>query len=84
MESTMTAIELTGTVNEQHQLQLDAPLPFAGPKKVRVIVLYSPLDEFSEDEWLYAAARNPAFSFLKDPTEDIYSLTDGKPFDDQA
>jgi hypothetical protein len=33
---------------------------------VRVIVLY-PLDsEWDEAEWLQAAARNPAFSFLKD------------------
>jgi hypothetical protein len=79
MEATMTAIELTGTVDERRQLQLDDLLPIPGPKRVRVIVLYSPVDEWSEMEWLQAAARNPAFDFFKDPEEDIYSLADGKP-----
>ena len=79
MEATMTAIELTGTVNERHQLQLDDPLPISGPKRVRVIVLYSSADEWDESEWLQAAARNSAFAFLKDAEEDIYSSSDGKP-----
>lgn len=38
----MTAIEMTGTVDENHQLQLDGILPIAGPKRVRVIVLSPP------------------------------------------
>jgi len=33
---------------------------------VRVIVLYSPVDEWDEKEWLHAAALSPAFDFLKD------------------
>jgi hypothetical protein len=37
-------------------------------------------DEWDETEWLQAAARNPAFAFLSDPEEDIYSLADGEPF----
>jgi hypothetical protein len=36
--------------------------------------------EFSELEWLHAAATNPTFDFLKDPEEDIYTLADGRPF----
>jgi len=84
METTMTAIEMTGTINEQHQLELDDVLPIPGPKKVRVIVLYSPLDELREEDWLYAAARNPTLAFLRDPQEDIYSLADGRPLNDQA
>jgi hypothetical protein len=73
----MTAVEMTGTVNEQHQLQLDDVLPIQGPRKVRVIVLYSPLDELSEEGWLKAAARNPAFESLRESNEDIYSPADG-------
>ncbi|HZY43055.1 MAG TPA: hypothetical protein VFF59_13775 [Anaerolineae bacterium] len=43
------------------------------------------IDEPGESEWLYAAARNPAFAFLHEPQEDIYTLDDGQPFnDDQA
>ncbi len=38
--------------------------------------------EPSEAEWLYAAATNPAFDFLKEPTENIYTSADGRPFDD--
>ena len=36
--------------------------------------------DISETEWLQAAAANPAFDFLKDPEEDIYTLSDGRPF----
>lgn len=79
----MTAIEMTGTVDENHQLTLDGVLPFAGPKRVRVIVL-SPLteitDELSEIEWLKASLSNPVFEYLRDPEEDIYTINDGKPF----
>jgi hypothetical protein len=84
MEATLTAIETSGTVNESHQLQLDEILPIPGPKRVRVIVLYSPVDEWDEKEWLHAAALSPAFDFLKDPEEDIYKMTDGKPYHDEA
>ncbi len=80
MEATFTAIELTGTVDEHQQLHLDTPLPMHGPKRVRIIVLYAPTDEWDEAEWLRAAARNPVCEELSDPAEDIYSLADGKPF----
>ena len=80
----MTAIEMTGRIDEHRQLQLDNPLPVSGPMRVRVIVLYPIQDQEDETEWLQAAARNPAFEFLKDPEEDIYSLTDGEPFRDKA
>jgi hypothetical protein len=86
MEATLTAIEVTGSVDENHQLRLDQRLPIAGPKRVRVIVLY-PLDEepdeLDETEWLRAAANNPAFQFLHEASEDIYSLADGKPLHDE-
>lgn len=84
MDARLTAIELTGTIDEQHCLQLDNVLPVSGPKRVRVIVLY-PLDEsWGEAEWLSAAARNPAFADLGAPEEDVYSLADGKPYYDEV
>ncbi|KPQ43202.1 MAG: hypothetical protein MPEBLZ_02237, partial [Candidatus Methanoperedens nitroreducens] len=61
----------------------DEPLPFAGPAKVRVIILLAEEGDINEKEWLYAAAKDPSFDFLKEPEEDIYSLTDGKPFHDE-
>jgi hypothetical protein len=83
MEVPMTAIEMTGTVDENHQLRLDGALPFSGPKRVRVIIL-SPLTEITEEwnevEWLKASLSNSAFEYLRDPEEDIYTVQDGKPF----
>lgn len=64
-------------------------------KAIAAIITYADLERFealeaillkkaelAEYEWLKAAARSPAFDFLKDPEEDIYSLTDGKSFHD--
>ena len=84
MEPTLTAVEMTGTVDEHHQLQLDGTLPWSGPLRVRVIVLYPLAEDLDEAGWLRAAAHNPTFQFLKESREDIYLPTDGKPFHDQA
>jgi hypothetical protein len=84
MELTMRAIETTGIVDQESRLLLDEPLPLVGPSRVRVIILVSQEADITEQEWLFAAARNPAFEFLKEPEEDIYSLSDGKPFHDQG
>jgi len=78
------AIETTGTVSKDHQLVLDEPLPVAGLSRVRVIVLVPDDNDIDEQLWLKAAAVNPAFDFLKDPKEDIYSVSDGKPYRDQG
>ncbi|MCA9999756.1 MAG: hypothetical protein KDE56_28530 [Anaerolineales bacterium] len=84
MKVPMTAIELTGTIDKNQQLQLDEPLPIAGPARIRLIILY-PLEEtWDEHEWLQTAANNPAFAFLQEPEEDIYALTDGQPFHDEV
>jgi len=81
----MKAIELTGTVDENHQLHLDNPIPIVGPNRVRVIVLYpGEIDDLDEREWLRTAANNPAFDFLKEPNEDIYTVSDGKQFYDKG
>ena len=37
-----------------------------------------------EADWAKTAATSPAFDFLKDAAEDIYTATDGKPFHDQG
>ena len=37
-------------------------------------------DDWSEEEWLQMGTNNPAFNFLHDETEDIYTLVDGEPF----
>ncbi|MEA2003587.1 MAG: DUF433 domain-containing protein [archaeon] len=47
---------------------------------VRVSHLLPEDSGISETEWLQAAAANPAFDFLKDPEEDIYTLAGGDRF----
>jgi hypothetical protein len=79
-------IETAATVDEGGHLRLDEPLPADGPRRVRVVI-FVPDDrpaDIPEREWLAAAARNPAFDFLKDPREDVYSASDGQPFRDQG
>jgi hypothetical protein len=78
----LTAIEMTGTVDRQSQLRLDRPLPFSGPTRVKVIVLYPFAEEIGEPEWLRMSAQNPAFAYLHEAAEDIYSTDDGVPFHD--
>jgi hypothetical protein len=83
MDVTCRAIETTGIVDVHRHLLLNETLPIEGPKKVRVIILLPEDDDFDETEWLEAASGNPAFDFLKDSEEDIYSENDGKPFNHQ-
>jgi hypothetical protein len=80
----LRAIEVTGTIDEHRQLQLDQPLPVSGPGRVRVIILIPEEVDIGEEDWLRAAANNPALAFLGEPEEDIYTLTDGKPIRDEG
>ncbi len=82
MENPLQAVELIGTIDEKGQLHLDEPISAVGQGRVRVILLPEEA-EIGENEWIKAAASNPAFNFLKDPAEDIYTLDDGQPFNDQ-
>ncbi len=84
MEGTTKAIETTGTIDSRRQLVLDKPLPIVGPIRARVILLLTEEADIDEMEWLRAAMANPAFEFLKEPEEDIYTLADGRSFDDQG
>jgi len=80
----MNAIETTGIVDAEHQLRLDEPLPIAGPSRVRVIILVPEAgEEIDERAWTRAAASSPAFDFLKEAAEDIYTSSDGRPFHDK-
>ena len=79
MNVSMKAVEVTGTVDEDGQLHLDEPLSAQRAGRVRILLLFEDTKD-SEEEWLRAAAQNPAFDFLKDAAEDIYTAEDGKPF----
>jgi hypothetical protein len=61
-------------------------LPFQVGQRVEIVLLEETEEPAEDDdtrtmleqELLRAAASNPAFKFLADPEEDIYSLADGK------
>lgn len=75
----MRAVETTGKIDGKGVLHLSKPLK-EKDKKVKVIVLFPESgDETEERIWMEAISKNPAFDFLKDPAEDIYSSKDGKP-----
>ena len=82
--SSVTAIETTGIVDAQHQLRLDEPLPIPDQSRVRVIVLVPAADDLSEESWTKAMSASPAFDFLRDEAEDVYTAADGRPFHDQG
>jgi len=84
MEAAMTAIEMSGTLDEHGQLRLDGPVPIPGPMRVRVLILCPLSDEWSETDWLPASARNPASAFLDDLEKDLHTLDDEEPFSDQV
>ena len=84
MRGVSKALEVTGTIDEESRLHLDEPLPIAGPSRVRVIIVFPEETDIDETEWLRAATMNPAFDFLQEPEEDLYTLDDGKPFHDQG
>ena len=84
MHAPTKAIETTGTIDAQHHLVLDETLPITGLTRVRASHLLPEESDTNETEWLQAAAANPALDFLKDPEEDIYTLSDGRPFYDEG
>lgn len=84
MSLPLRAVETTGRIHESNQLLLDTPLPMEATGRVRVIVLFEEATDWNESEWLKAASANPAFAFLNDPGEDIYTVEDGRPFHDQG
>ncbi|MDP2887998.1 MAG: hypothetical protein Q8P34_03410 [Bacteroidota bacterium] len=47
---------------------------------MRAIEIISEVEE--ETLWLNSISWNPAFDFLSEPSEDIYSQKDREPFDD--
>jgi hypothetical protein len=77
----LTAIETTGTIEQNGRIVIDETFSVSEPTSVRIIVLFPENEDFSENEWQQAASKNKAFDFLNEPDEDIYTLADGKPIE---
>ncbi len=78
----MKAIEVTGSINEQGNVELDQPLTDTKPTRFRGILLFPELDE--SQEWSLVALNASTNALLSDPEEDIYTLEDGKPIDHET
>ena len=81
MKETIDAIYENGVLRPLRKLAMHEG------QRIRIIVERGAKDGSSdadeaEREWLRAIARNPAFAFLNDPEEDVYTLEDGAPLDD--
>jgi hypothetical protein len=79
----MKAIEINTKTDKYGYLKFNYPLE-KKESKVRVILLVDEKsDEVDEEQlWMRAISSNPAFSFLNDAEENIYTLADGEPFND--
>jgi hypothetical protein len=78
----MQAVEAYGHIDSSGSLQIQTPLPLK-EGDVKVIIMYAENEEMTEEQlWIRSVYNNPAFDFLRDPEEDIYSLNDGKPLHD--
>ncbi len=84
MSAALRAVQAEVVIDEERQLRLVAPLSIARPGRVRVVVLVPDDGDIDEAAWLHAASSNPAFEFLRDPEEDLYTWEDGRPFHDEA
>lgn len=58
-------------------LELKEELPLRVGEEVSIVVLLEP----TPAEWMQAVSTSPAFDFLQHKAEDIYTSTDGKPFE---
>ena len=74
----MRAIETIGTFENNGLLRLEN-VGDLNQKTVKVILLFDDGEDADHSLWLKSLSANPAFDFLKDEKENIYSPNDGKP-----
>jgi hypothetical protein len=80
----MKAIEVTGSVNKEGYVAIDRPIANAKPLRFRGILLLPDSVDSQDEEWSPDAISASVRDLLDDPEEDIYTLEDGEPIDDEA
>lgn len=77
----MKAVAVKGKIDKDGVLRVIDPLTYRDQEVQVIILIPEDEDELPNDtEWLAGLSTNPAFDFLNDEAEDIYTLEDGKPF----
>jgi hypothetical protein len=78
----LQALEAYGYIDSTGLLKINTPTPIR-EGDVKVIIMYRENEELDEEQvWVKSVSKNPAFEFLNDREEDIYTLNDGKALDD--
>ncbi|NOY95408.1 MAG: hypothetical protein GXO81_03330 [Chlorobi bacterium] len=79
----MKAIEINSKTDKNGHLRIDYQLD-KSERNVRILILLEDdLSELDEEKlWMDSISKNPAFDYLNDPAENIYSLEDGEPYND--
>ena len=74
----MKAIEISTKTDKNGHLKINYPLN-RKDRNVRIIILVDEKSDDTDEEklWLNSVSSNPAFDFLNDAKEDIYTITDG-------
>jgi hypothetical protein len=75
----MKAVAIRGMIDQYGVLKLEETLTYQN-QEVQVIILIPEEEKFDDAQWLRGLHTNPAFDFLNDEAEDIYTAADGKPF----
>ena len=76
----MKTIELDYKTDKNGYLNINYPLNKVN-SNVRVLILIEDeinIDNDEEKLWMNSVLKNPSFSFLNDPEEDIYTCNDGE------
>ena len=84
----MKTIETTGIINDSNIIKINENISVKYlNKSVRLFILLQDnekdTDDIDEQLWLKSVSKNSAFDFLHDEDENIYSITDGKPFNNE-
>jgi hypothetical protein len=79
----MSVIEINSKTDGKGLLRFNYNLNKSN-RRVRILIMVDDNIKSADEEalWMQSIASNPAFDFLYDPAEDIYSITDGEPIDD--
>ena len=79
----MRAIEINSKPDKKGHLKIDYKLN-KSDSPVRVLILLDEdIPDLEEEKlWINSISNNPAFNFLNESVEDVYSLEDGEPIND--
>lgn len=79
----MSVIEIKSKTDSKGLLRFNYNLKKSN-RRVKILIMVDDNEKSADEEalWMQSIASNPAFDFLNDPAEDIYSITDGEPIDD--